>query len=297
MPGFCDLTVVSVTGWQPAAAGAALAVQHSARELPGSAALLISPQRPPHLPGWVRHVAVAPFGYMEYSLFMLYALHQFIDTAFALVVQDDGWVLSGRNWQSAFFDYDYIGAPTHLALVDDGRAPAHYQRGFAWCHDEPPASGSTAVPVLNGGFSLRSQRLMRMPRELGLAFQVPPPMPCDPAAGPPRLQWAHDIVLEDVWLCTVVRAALEAAGLRFAPVPLACAFAIEHAGRGLHRGRGLERLLGHHSKFRKITALAAPGAPPALRYTIGRALASSIFGEDDIVQGFEQLGWQLDWPA
>jgi len=68
-----------------------------------------------------------------YSHFMLKELNQFIHTSHVLSIQWDGYVINPQSWQQEFLNYDYIGAP--------------------W----PFESGNR---VGNGGFSLRSKRLL-----------------------------------------------------------------------------------------------------------------------------------------
>jgi len=70
----------------------------------------------------------------DYSRFMLRRLIDFIGTAHCLVVQWDGFVLDATQWDQAFLDFDYIGAP--WPQFDDDR------------------------DVGNGGFSLRSRKLL-----------------------------------------------------------------------------------------------------------------------------------------
>jgi hypothetical protein len=112
----------------------------------------------------------------DYSRFMVKALGDCIETDFALVVQYDGYVLNGRRWRAEFLDYDYIGAP--------------WSRGG----------------VGNGGFSLRSLRLLKALRDRRIAELVP----------------------EDVAICTTYRGLLESEyGIRFAPVDVAARFSFE----------------------------------------------------------------------
>jgi len=70
----------------------------------------------------------------DYSNFILKHLHQYIETDFVLIVQWDGYVLNAKKWDDQFYKYDYIGAPWH------------------WHKD--------GMNVGNGGFSLRSKRLL-----------------------------------------------------------------------------------------------------------------------------------------
>jgi len=81
----------------------------------------------------------------EYSEYLVYKLHKHIHTKFALVVQADGYVLHPKRWTDEFFKYDYIGAPwriTNDAYIDPFGV---HQR------------------VGNGGFSLRSRKLLQTP--------------------------------------------------------------------------------------------------------------------------------------
>ncbi|MDM3825391.1 DUF5672 family protein, partial [Proteus mirabilis] len=64
----------------------------------------------------ILHQPCRPFGYLEYNLFVLYQLMYYIETDYCLIVQNDGWVLNGQNWQDAYREYDYIGAPLPILL-------------------------------------------------------------------------------------------------------------------------------------------------------------------------------------
>lgn len=114
------------------------AMQRCMRQARFAHCLLLSTGAP-DLPAGIRHVPIAPLGSIQaYSEFMLRGFGDCFDTAHALVVQWDGFVLDGACWDPAFLDYDYIGAP--------------------W--NDPQRR------VGNGGFSLRSRRLCAALREL-----------------------------------------------------------------------------------------------------------------------------------
>lgn len=119
----------------------------------------------------------------DYSAFLINQLAGYITTPWALVVQWDGYVLEPAAWSESFFDYDYIGAtwPFHGDGMDVG----------------------------NGGFSLRSTRLLR-----ALADQ--------------RFEFLPG-VNEDDLICRIYRPLLETGyGIRFAPAEVAACFAYEH---------------------------------------------------------------------
>ncbi len=117
--------------------------------------------------------------YDAYSHFMLKELDRYIDTDFALVVQYDGYVLNGEHWTADFQRYDYIGAPWPTG---------------DW------------MSVGNGGFSLRSKKLLRALRDPEIV---------------PQGQ-------EDLSIGRVYRALLEERyGIEFAPEEIAAAFSFE----------------------------------------------------------------------
>lgn len=70
-----------------------------------------------------------------YSEFMIKELNNYFDTDFVMVVQHDGYVISGKAWNDEFYEYDFIGAPW---LYVDGKN------------------------VGCGGASLRSKRLQKI---------------------------------------------------------------------------------------------------------------------------------------
>lgn len=119
-----------------------------------------------------------------YSEFVIRVLPDLVQTSHVLIVQWDGFVTHPENWSDSFLETDYIGAP--WPQFRDGR------------------------DVGNGGFSLRSSRLMHAVR---------------------RRSDGADVHPEDVWICRTLRADLEREeGLRFAPSSLAYRFSVERGG-------------------------------------------------------------------
>jgi hypothetical protein len=283
---FQDITVVNVDGRGGDLLGTQLALAHSARELPGATALLLSPERPARLLEGIRHVPIQRLGYFEYGLFVIYALQRFITTEFALIVQDDGWVLDGRRWRDEFRRYDYIGAPTNFARVTSHDS-TRYLRGYEWVPLLGREDGQVKF-VMNGGFCLRSRRLLRAPTELGLSYIIPPVASLE--GSPHAMRWETDSHLEDVQLCLDMRASLENAGIRFAPFAVARHFAFEHLHPVMHEGLDLDEVFGHHSKLRKLQSLD----PLTVRFQEGREFLSKVYGENRIAQAFSRLGYRIE---
>ena len=127
----------------------------------------------------------------EYSQFVLVDLYAQIQTyanrtsqdfTHVLIIQSDGFVLNGEVWDNIFMTYDYVGAPWQY----DGRN------------------------VGNGGFSLRSMKLMKA---VGSILYIEDA----PYLGP-----------EDEVICRLLRGVLETAHkISFAPEKLAEEFSFE----------------------------------------------------------------------
>ena len=134
-------------------------------------------------------VPIAPITSREaYSSFLVKRINAYVETPFALVIQYDGFVLNPGAWSDEFLNYDYVGAP--------------------WF--EPEHGGGL---VGNGGFSLRSKRLLEL---LQRDDSIADPTDLDPPDAP-----------EDWYICVMIRPYLEARGIRFAPVELAKRFSLE----------------------------------------------------------------------
>ncbi|MFN0184367.1 MAG: DUF5672 family protein [Aquabacterium sp.] len=174
-----DVTLLAVDTRTPTLALAAMQACQAQVQF-GDAVLFTDPKQLAQAPASVRiepaHIDSVP----AYSRFMLQGLLPHVHTSHLLVVQWDGYLLDAAAWDPAFLDWDYIGAP--------------------W-HDRPAARA-----VGNGGFSLRSRRLLQ-------ALLDPALVPGHP---------------EDVCICEQHRTALERThGIRIAPLDVARRFAFE----------------------------------------------------------------------
>jgi len=151
-------------------------------------------------------IRVIPIGRLAtskaYSQFLLNDLVRYIRTPHCLVVQWDGFVLDPAQWDPSFLDFDYVGAPWPQ---------------FRGRHD-----------IGNGGFSLRSRRLLE-------------------ACADPEFAPGHP---EDVAICRTNRALLEKKHhIRFADFPTARHFAFERTAPG--------PTFGFHGAFNLIEAIGA----------------------------------------
>ena len=141
--------------------------------------------------GGVDVVKIDKLDYKGYNEFVAKDLYQYVSSDFVLLAQNDGYVVDGSLWKEEFLKYDYIGAP--------------------WPSQTHFTKENKEVRVGNGGFSIRSRKLLRAPTALGLEFT-------DMGTG-----FWH----EDGFLCVHRRKELEDYGIKFAPVEVAAQFSTE----------------------------------------------------------------------
>jgi len=228
-----DVTLLAVT--DVALSATARALNLSQRRLRFGETLFLSNRPPPPnvTAEWRR---IPPIGSRsEYSRFMLRNLAAHVATQHVLCVQWDGYVLDPDQWDSAFLDYDYIGAPW-----------PHFVDGMR---------------VGNGGFSLRSHRLVEACAELPIGNEP-----------------------EDVAICRTHRPMLEQRfGLRFAPEEVAQRFAYERmtpTGKefGFHGALNMVGLV----PSRELSALLAELEPNLLNRREHRELFYSALRRRDL---------------
>ena len=287
------LTVVSVYGHHDGAS-AIPALTHSIDQLPGSRGLLISIARPKELPSHIEWKQCEPMTYKQYSVFCMHCLASYIDTDYCLIVQDDGWVLQGEQFYQDFYQFDYLGAPTHSAMVDlddnvdfvaDGRRFTN-QFGDLWDGFEDEGAFANGFSWIGfpddkfrviqcGGFSLRSKRLLEACNRHGMPYRT-------------SLQTDAN---EDSLLTAVYRNRLEELGYRFAPLEVARQWAVEYVAPAFHSGFDLSLLVGHHARSRKLVG------PMHIKLDMDQQLVEQVSGEPQFLQFLtNHLGYKVEFP-
>lgn len=128
----------------------------------------------------------------DYSYYVIYNLIKHITTDFCLLVQYDGYVLRPHLWNVDFLKWDYIGAPWIISK------------------DAYVTKDGEHVRVGNGGFSLRSKKLLSIPSEHNM----------------PYLE-EQGFYNEDGNLCVYNRRFLQNLGIKYAPLEIAAKFSRE----------------------------------------------------------------------
>lgn len=91
----------------------------------------------------------------EYNNFLL-TINPYIDSDFALIVQDDGHIVNPTKWNAEFLNYDYIGAPWPNNQAWKKRFKRKYNKEVA----DVITKNINKNQVGNGGFSLRSKKFL-----------------------------------------------------------------------------------------------------------------------------------------
>jgi hypothetical protein len=197
-----EVTLVCVAGVQ--VLRALVAIMKSARQIRFDRIVLVTTKLKPVQ--WGKFSVQEPIeskldSLIEYNKYVLYKLYHHVHTRFCLVIQADGYVINGNLWNEKFYEYDYIGAPWPVksdAYIDPF---GNHQR------------------VGNGGFSLRSRRLLTVPQKIEIPWNV--------NEGNFYRHFNKNSYSEDGNICVHNRHLFEQEGCKFASLDIACQFSHE----------------------------------------------------------------------
>ncbi len=190
--------------------GMVKALEKSSKEIEFGAIKLVS-----HLCPRVHYPTKIKFQYVdkiksidEWNRKIIYELHNYVDTDFAMLIHADGYVINPQAWKDEFLDYDYIGAPWPLPQDD-----------YSY------RTGRQELIRVGNSVSLRSKQILRLPFQLNL--------PWKPYYGNTN---------EDGFLCVHNKYILEEQGIKFAPLEVAKYFSKEHE---IEENKGLTTFAFH----------------------------------------------------
>ncbi len=160
----------------------------------------------------IEYVPIKPMNLEEFNKTMIEDLHKHFETTHCLFVQADSFVVNYKLWKDEFLKYDYIGAPWSDELVINENLVLNVKKN----------------PVGNGGFSLRSRKLLRTTAKIDYdSLKFP-------------------LKSEDVVICHYLYDKMIEEGIKFAPPKLAAQFSIENVNN-LY-GQNLNSVFGFHGK-------------------------------------------------
>lgn len=129
----------------------------------------------------------------DWNYKIIYELHNYVQTDYALLVHADGYVRNPGLWDPSWLQYDYIGAPWPLPRDD-------------YSYRTPDGE----IVRVGNSVSLRSKRLLELPSKLHLPWRS-----------------FYGNTNEDGFLCVHNRKILEENGCTFAPLEAAVHFSKE----------------------------------------------------------------------
>ena len=135
---------------------------------------------------------------VEYSRFIIKELNSFIETEFCLVTQGDGFIINPQFWSEEFLNYDYIAAPW--------RNQSHLVNSQGETVDILDLNKNR---VGNGGFSLRSKKLLELSSQLDFD------------------NIKTSSLSEDLIICHYFYEWFKDQGIKFAPLEIATKFSFE----------------------------------------------------------------------
>ena len=159
----------------------------------------------------IEYVSIQPLNFLDYNRFMMKDLHKYFKTSHCLYVQSDSFVVNSNLWKKEFLEFDYIGAPWSDKV-----------------HINNLVLNMEKNPVGNGGFSLRSRKLLETTTKINFdSLKFP-------------------IKSEDVLICHYLYKKMLDNGIHFAPPKLAAQFSIED-DQHLY-GQDVNSVFGFHAK-------------------------------------------------
>ena len=174
------------------------ALQVSSRNIDFAECVLISPHN--HIENSkIRYHQISPFTWLGYNQFIVHELYNYINTNYCIIVQSDGFILNSNLWTDKFLNYDYIGH-----TWDFFRYPFQIKGVLPEIVARKGIAGLNRVG--NGGFSLRSKKLLELSKDIVPKCQGP----------------------EDAFICNDNYDYFVSNGIKFAPVEIADKFSKDY---------------------------------------------------------------------
>ena len=163
----------------------------------------------------IEYISIPHMDFNGYSKFIIEDLYKYFNTSHCLIVQADSFVVNSDLWKDVFLDFDYIGAPWSDKIeVDVGSKKLVLEL--------------KETPVGNGGFSLRSRKLVKECSKINYN------------------SLNYPIKSEDIIICHYLYKEMLDNGIRFAPPNLAAQFSMENVNH-LY-GQNVNNVFGFHGK-------------------------------------------------
>ena len=138
----------------------------------------------------------------SWNKFIVYDLWKYVDTEYAFLMHEDGYIINPELWKDKWLKYDYCGAPWKLPTDD-----------FSF------RDVNGKIQRVGNSVGLRSRKLLKLATDLDLKWR----------------DW-YGFTHEDGWFCVNMRHIYEDHGCKFMPFEEALDFGREHE-LPEHKGR------------------------------------------------------------
>lgn len=170
------------------------ALEYSCKGIKFGQVKLVSDIKPDNLPDYITHEFTNRMSNIdEWNYAAIYELGKHVDTEFAILIHDDGFIVNPELWQDDFLNYDYIGAP--WPIPNDNFS-------FLDINGELIRCGNSV--------SLRSKKLIDLPVKLDMEWKS-----------------FHGYYNEDGFICVNNRHIYKEHGMKFADIDVAKYFSHE----------------------------------------------------------------------
>ncbi len=204
-----DVTLLSYSTNPDRMDGTISALQKCCEELDFYEVKLICDKKPDNLPENIIWEYAPHINHIDdFNYYMFLELGKHVNSSHMLFVHDHAYILHPELWDDDWLQWDYCGAPWKVIenayLTDNGKR----------------------IRVGNGGFSLRSRRLLFAPKELGL-----------------KLEQRQQFFNEDGNICVYQADKLSEYGIKYMPLEEACVFAYEN---DVEENESISKFFGFH---------------------------------------------------
>ena len=206
-----DVTLLSATSTEADAAQVSMRI--SLHNIQFGAAKLLCTEEPKQKYPDIEYISIPPLKSVDsYNRLIFQDLHKYFRTSHCLIVQADSFVVNSRLWKDEFLKFDYIGGPWPNKIKINPNLTLHLEKN----------------PVGNGGFSMRSRKLVEATSKINFdSLNFP-------------------LKAEDVVICYFLYKEMINIGIRFAPPKLAAQFSMENI-ENLY-GQDANSVFGFHGK-------------------------------------------------
>ena len=161
----------------------------------------------------IEYISISPLKNVDdYNEIIFQDLHKYFETSHCLIVQADSFVVNSKFWSNDFLKYDYIGGPWPDKIQVNPNLILDLKKN----------------PVGNGGFSMRSRKLVETTAKINFKSLNFP------------------MKAEDVVICHYLYQKMIDSGIRFAPAKLAAQFSLENIDNPYNQNAN--SVFGFHGK-------------------------------------------------